>query len=224
MAQAALLFPSSPRMCCFSTDILKDESEIQSMHKSKGSCKLLDLKGGRLHHVNNECPVTCVFSWNARKNWKKRQCRRSKAEQKQKSCRQKDSRPKKEKKGGGHLVPTKQNRKAIVPHHYYIQQALRKNFPPGSGEPGSTSSRLLQGTTRHSCMVQPELLGNATRRRAPAHRQNGKAEEPKRPACSLQPTRSENNQSKARHHENRRRRKSIAKNKRRLVSKCTGGR
>jgi hypothetical protein len=32
---------------------------------------------------------------------------------------------------------------------------------------------------------------------APAHRQNGKAEEPKRPACSLQPTRSENNQKPA---------------------------
>jgi len=79
-----------------------------SMHKSKGSCKLLDLKGGRLHHVNNECPhQDCckeqhdIHAWSSQSSWE----------------------------------------------------------------------------------MQPE--------EAPAHRQNGKAEEPKRPACSLQPTRSE---------------------------------
>ncbi len=119
-----------------------------------------------------------------------------------------------------HLVPTKQNRKAIVPHHNYIQQALRKKerkkerifhqVPESLEVPHQDCCKeqhdIHAWSSQSSWEMQPE--------EAPAHRQNGKAEEPKRPACSLQPTRSEN----------RRRRKSIAKNKRRQVSKCTGGR
>jgi len=70
-------------------------------------------------------------------------------------------------------------------------------------------------------MVQPALLGNATRRSA---RTPPKSEKRKNQTARLQPAANKKReQSKARHHENRRRRKSIAKNRRRQVSKCTRG-